>query len=211
MSEILAYVYDFLSMVFENKDIIDEIKEIILYGSYAKKSYDKESDIDLFFNIKNKDKSKEIEEELKKILKSFEIKAEKTWKLKKINAPVSIIVGSLDDEVWKGVKDEIASSGIILYGSYKELPEKVNHYILFSYSLNNLKRKEKMKFIRTLFGYSLIKNKKEYKQKGILESIGGKKLSSNAILIPSQESLKIKKIFSEFKIKYNLFESWVRM
>ena len=210
MSE-LAYIYDFLSIVFENKDIIDEIKEIILYGSYAKKTYDKESDIDLFFNIKNKDKSKEIEEELKKTLKSFEIKAEKTWKLKKINASISMITGNLEDETWKGIKDEIASSGIILYSQYKELPEKVNHYTLFSYSLSNLKRKEKMKFIRTLFGYILIKNKKEYKQKGMLESIGGKKLSSNAILIPSQESLKIKKIFNEFKIKYNLYDTWIRM
>jgi len=82
MSEILAYIYDFLSIVFENEEIIDEIKEIILYGSYAKKTYDEESDIDLFFNIKNKDKSKEVEEKLKKTLKSFEIKAEKTWKLK---------------------------------------------------------------------------------------------------------------------------------
>ncbi|MBS3075272.1 nucleotidyltransferase domain-containing protein [Candidatus Pacearchaeota archaeon] len=211
MSEILAYIYDFLSIVFENEEIIDEIKEIILYGSYAKKTYDEESDIDLFFNIKNKDKSKEVEEKLKKTLKSFEIKAEKTWKLKNIDIPISFIVGSLNDEMWKGIKDEIASSGIILYGTYKELPEKVSHYILFSYSLNNLKRKEKMKFIRTVFGYSLIKNKKEYKQKGILESIDGKKLSSNALLIPSKESLKIKKIFSEFKIKYNVFESWVRI
>lgn len=211
MSEILSYVYDFLSMVFENKDIINEIKEIILYGSYAKKSSDKESDIDLFFNIKNKDKSKEIEEELKKILKSFEIKAEKTWKLKKINLSISIIAGNLEDENWKGIKDEIASSGIILYSQYKEMPEKVSHYILFSYSLNNLKRKEKMKFIRTMFGYSLVKNKKEYKQKGILDEINGKKLSSNAVLIPSQESLKIKKIFSEFKIKYNLFDTWIRI
>jgi len=131
--------------------------------------------------------------------------------LKNIDIPISFIVGSLNDEMWKGIKDEIASSGIILYGTYKELPEKVSHYILFSYSLNNLKRKEKMKFIRTVFGYSLIKNKKEYKQKGILESIDGKKLSSNALLIPSKESLKIKKIFSEFKIKYNVFESWVRI
>jgi len=30
MSEILAYIYDFLSIVFENEEIIDEIKEIIL-------------------------------------------------------------------------------------------------------------------------------------------------------------------------------------
>ncbi len=211
MSKIIAYIYDFLSMIFEDEKIVDEIEEIVLYGSYAKKTHDKKSDIDLFFNIKDKNKSKDIEEELNKILRSFEIKSEKIWKLKKINIPISTIVGSLDDKMWIGIKDEIASSGIILYSSYKELPERVNHYILFYYSLKNLDRKDKMRFIREMFGYTINKNMKEYNQIGVLDSINGKKLSSNAILIPSQETLKIKNIFSKYKIKYNLFECWVRI
>lgn len=211
MNKIIAYIYDFLSMISEDKEISDEIKEIILYGSVAKNTYDKKSDIDLFFNIKNKDKSKKIEEELKKVLKSFEIKADKTWGLKGVSLPISLIAGSLDDDVWSGIKDEIASSGIVLYGDYKEMPEKTKHYILFYYSLNNLKRKEKMKFIRNVFGYSIIKNKKEYKQKGLIENFGGLKLSSNVLLIPIEEIQKIKKLFNEYKIKYKLYETWIRI
>lgn len=211
MDKISAYIYDFLSMISEDKEIAGEIKEIILYGSVAKKNYDKKSDIDLFFNIKNKEKISYIEQELKKILKSFEIKSEKTWGLKNLELPIGFIVGSLDDEVWRGIKDEIASSGIVLYGNYKELPEKTKHYILFYYSLNNLKRKEKMKFIRTAFGYNIFKNKREYNQKGLIENIGGIKLSSNVILIPSEELLKIKKLFNQHKIKYKLFETWIRI
>ena len=210
MSEIIAYVYDFLSMVFE-RGLGEKIEEIILFGSVAKKSFDKKSDIDLFFNVKDKKDSKEAEESLKSVLKSFEVKAEKTWGLKKVKLPISFIVGSLEDEVWKELRDEIISSGVLLYGHYKEMPEKLNHNYLFYYSLSNLKRNDKMKFIRKMFGYSLKKEKKEYAQEGFLAGIKGVKLGSNAILAPSQEVLKIKKMFNEFKISYKIIESWVRM
>lgn len=211
MNKIYPYIYDFLSQVFEEESLKNEIKEIILFGSVAKNTYDKKSDIDLFFHIKNKEKIREIEETIKKILKIFEIKAEKTWHLKKMNFPINILVGSLNDELWKGIKDEIASSGIILYSGYKELPEKINHYLLFSYSLNNLKRKDKMRIIRTLLGYKLKKGKKEYIQKGILGKINGIKLASNVVLVPMNESIKLKKIFNENKINYKVFDSWIRI
>lgn len=210
MREIVAYIYDFLSMVFEN-GAGEKIKEVILFGSVAKKSFDKKSDVDLFFNIKDKKDEREVEGELKKVLKSFEVKAEKTWALKKIKFPIKFIVGCLEDEVWKNLKDEIISSGILLYGQYKEMPEKLNHNYLFYYSLNNLPRKEKMRFIRKMFGYGLKRGKKEYRQEGFLKEISGLKLGSNAVLIPSQEALKVKKLFSSFKIKYKIIESWIRL
>lgn len=203
----IAYIYDFLSIVFEN-EISKKISEIILFGSVAKKSFDKKSDIDLFFNVK--EKNEEIEKELKSILKSFEIKAEKTWGLKKVKFPINFIVGSLEDETWKNLREEIISSGILLYGEYKLMPKNSNHNYLFYYSLSNLQRKEKMKFIRKMFGYSLKRGKKEYGQEGFLKEINGLKLGSNVILFPPQEILKIKKIFSDFKIKYKIIESWVR-
>ena len=122
MKEIIAYVYDFLSMVFED-EVKEKIKEVILFGSVAKGTFDKKSDIDLFFNIKEKKDEKEIEEKLKSILKSFEVKSEKTWALKNIKLPISFIAGNLEDKTWKNIKEEIISSGILLYGEYKENPE----------------------------------------------------------------------------------------
>jgi len=211
MDETIAYIYDFLSIAMEKNEIKEEIKQIILYGSVAKGTYDKESDIDLFFDIKNKEKTELVENFLRKSLKGFEIKSEKTWKLKKISFPISFIVGSLEEETWKGIREEISSSGILLYGPYKELPNNTQHYHLFYYSLTNLSRKEKMKFIRSAFGYSLKKNKKEYKQKGFIEEIKGIKLASNVILVPAADSLKIKSLFKKFKINYKISEAWIRM
>jgi len=208
MKEIIAYIYDFLSMVFEN-EVKDKIKEIILFGSVAKNSFDKKSDIDLFFNVIGNEK--EVEEKLKSILKSFEVKAEKTWALKKIKFPINFIIGSLEDETWKNLREEIISSGILLYGQYKEMPENLKHNYLFYYSLNNLPRKNKMKFIRKMFGYGLKRGKKKYEQEGFLKEINGLKIGPNAILAPSQETQKIKKMFEDFKIKYKIIESWIRV
>ena len=210
MKEILAYVYDFLSMVFED-GIKGKIKEVILFGSAAKGTFDKKSDIDLFFNVKEKKDEKEIEEKLRSILKSFEIKSEKTWDLKNIKYPISFITGSLEDKTWKNLRDEIISSGILLYGSYKEIPKNLNHNYLFYYSLSDLSRKNKMKFIRRMFGYNLKKGNNNYKREGFLKQIKGLKLGSNAILIPSNEIIKIKKIFNDFKINYKLIETWLRL
>ncbi len=208
---VFSYVYDFLSMVFENNDLKEKIKNVVLFGSIAKNSYDKQSDIDLFFDIKNKDEIDVIETNLKGILKSFEIKIEKTWKLKGVKLPITFIVGSLEGETWANVREEIISSGILLYGSYKEMPKNIKHYSLFCYSLKELNRKNKMKFIRKLFGYSLKKGKKEYKLKGFLEKINGLKLGMNVVLVPLEDITKIKKIFGEFKIKYKVMEVWVRL
>src|SRR3989344_2962251 len=210
MSKAIAYIYDFLSSIFEDEELIKEINEIILFGSIAKKTSDKESDIDLFFNIKNEKETKNIERELSSLLKSFEVKSEKTWKLKNISYPINFIVGGLMEEKWKELRDEIISSGIILYSQYKEMSEKTTHYHLFYYSLSDIKRKDKMKFIREAFGYSLKKGKKEYIQKGLLENLNGEKLSPNTILIPSQETQTIKKLFLKYKIKYKILEAWIR-
>ncbi|MDP2925075.1 MAG: nucleotidyltransferase domain-containing protein [Nanoarchaeota archaeon] len=211
MNKAFSYVYDFLSMVFENEILNKEISEVILFGSTAKGTHDKNSDIDIFIEIKDIHKKEIIEKHLRSIQKSFETASEKTWKLKNFTLPINFIVGRLDDPEWGGLNEEISSSGISLYSEYKKLPEKIKHYYLFNYSLSNLKRKDKMKFIRTLFGYNINKNNKDYLQKGIIEQYNGMKLASNVVLIPSGEIKNIKKLFNEYKIKYKIFDTWIRL
>ena len=208
---VLSYIYDFLSMVFEDSPTKEKINEVILFGSVAKKSHDKKSDIDMFFNVKNKEETDAVETRLKTILKSFEVKAENTWKIKGVKLPIKLIVGSLSDQTWENLREEIISSGILLYGSYKEMPKDIKHYFLFYYSLKDLNRKNKMKFIRHLFGYRIMKDRKEYKQSGLLEQINGSKLSSNAILVPLGDLPEVKKLFNNFKINYKIMETWVRI
>lgn len=208
---IMPYVYDFLSMIFEDESLKKNVKTVVLFGSVAKKTNDKKSDIDLFFDVINKAEINIIEDKIKSTLKSFEVKSENTWKLKKIVMPINFIVGSLDDSTWKNIKDELASSGIVLYGPYKQLPQKMDHYFLVYYSLVNLARKNKMRLIRTLFGYSLVKAKRKYVQKGLIEKIGASKLSSNVILVQSESLADIKRIFNDYRLKYRVIETWIRL
>lgn len=209
-NSVIAYTYDFLSLLLEDSELKEYFKEIILFGSVAKGTSDEKSDIDLFFNIKNKEKISNIEETIKRILKSFEVKAERTWKIKNISFPISFIVGNLDEEKWKSLKEEIISSGVVLYGNYKEFPKGLIQKYMMYYSLVGLSRKDKMRFIRAFSGYSIKKNKKEYKQEGMLKKISGLKISQNVIMIEKENLLLIKQIFSKFKIKYHIVEIWIK-
>jgi hypothetical protein len=76
--------------------------------------------------------------------------------------------------------------------------------------LRELPQKEKMRFLRKLFGYTIKKGEKCYKQNGILENIGGTKLSSNTILVPKEKSGDIRKVLNEFKLKRKIKDVWIK-
>ena len=208
INDVYAYIFDFLSFVFENKELFDSIKKVILFGSVASGEFDKNSDIDIFFDVKG-DKTK-IESELNNTLKSFEIKSEKTWKLKNISLPIKNIVGDIGEEKWAELKEEMISNGILLYGKFESMPKKMDHYMLINYSLKDVIRKKKMKLIRKLYGYELKKEKKMYKQKGLLQKLSGYRLGTNTIMIPAQELKTFKEFFKSFKINLNIREIWVK-
>lgn len=210
MDIIYSYIYDFLSVVLENCKINKYTKNIILFGSVARGKFDKKSDIDLFFDIKNKSDEKFLEESLGTSLKSFEVKSSKTWRLKGINLPIKFLVGDLNSEEWKSLKEDIISNGVSLFGKFETLPERINHYALFYFSLEKLKRKDKMKFLRKMFGYTNIKSKKLYVHKGYLEKMEGIKLGPNTILFPLNEVENVKSIFKKFKITPKIIEVWIR-
>ena len=210
-NSLYAYIYDFLSVVFEEDSVRQKIDAIILYGSVAKGTSDAQSDIDLFFATKHRSNNQEVERMIKHALNSFEVQSEKTWALRGQVQPISYIIGSLQDETWKSLRDELISSGIVLYGSYHEAPSGIAHYALFSYSLASLERRHKMKFIRALFGYHLKKGRTLYTQQGLLERKGGIKLGSNAILVRQQDITDFKAHFSQHKIRYKIMETWVRI
>ena len=56
-SDLISYASNFVSFLLKY-EISNEINKIILFGSVATGSFDKESDIDLFIDIKEKNKNK---------------------------------------------------------------------------------------------------------------------------------------------------------
>ncbi len=206
----MDYIYDFVSFLFEKKELKKGIKSIILYGSVASGEFDEKSDIDIFIDIWEKKKKDDIEKKVKDQLNKFEEISSRIWTPRGVSNLISLIVGELDSSAWKNLKYDIISNGIILYGKYKKTPEKMKHMVLLSFSTNKLKQTDKMKFIRELYGYEIKKNHKKYSKKGSLEIYGGEKISSNSIIVPIEKIKDFRKIMSRFKLVPRVIEIWVR-
>ncbi|MBU0898403.1 MAG: nucleotidyltransferase domain-containing protein [Nanoarchaeota archaeon] len=209
MKNLFPYIYDYISVLFENIEIKRSVKKVILFGSVARGEFDKESDIDVFLEVSSSLVEK-TENLVRKSEKRFSLISEKKWIPLRIKNPIKTIVGDLEEPRWKELKLEIISYGITLYGKFESLPEKLSHHALFTYSLSGLPQKRKMKFLRTFFGYRIKKKTKLYEQIGIVEEIGGKKLGSNSILIPLEKSRDVQKFFNNFKITPEIREIWMK-
>ncbi len=204
---ILPYVYDYISVLLEADDVRKPLRKIILFGSYATGDFDEESDIDIFLDFHDGSDLNRIETLVRKWEKRFYAISSKKWELMGINAPVSSIIGNINDSKWEELKNEIISSGITLYGKFEELPKDLKQCHLFTYSLEKLKQDKKMKLIRVLFGYSTIG---KTGRKGVIYATGGKKLGPNNVLVPAENTREIQKIFNSFGVTPEIREVWIR-
>lgn len=195
--ELAGYACAFVSFVLPK---VLGVKEIILFGSATRGEADKNSDIDLFFDIEKKE-----EEKVKNILnaeikKFYKTKLAEIWFLKGVDNPISVHVGEL--KKWK-LKRSIISEGISLYGKYKEIPEKMKCFVYFYVEpIKTISKRNKV--IRVLFG----RKEKNYGLKGFIEKFLGRKLSPASFLIPNEHAGKIIEFLGKEKIKFRFFEFW---
>lgn len=201
----LSYVYDFVRILSSKMD--GEIKDIILFGSVARGDFGKESDVDIFVNVPG-NKEKEMQKLADDAQNEFEIYSKRTWKLRGIDLPVKCIVGDIDSPKWAELKREIISSGIIIYGRYKELPKKLRRYFIFSFRLSKLKSKDQVAVVRKIYGYSSKKGNKIYRQSGILKELGGERLNPSVILVPDSGYKKLFDFLNKNKVSFNEREMW---
>lgn len=197
-SELTAYAISFASFVFPK---LEYIKEVVLFGSVARGEADKNSDIDLFFNLDNEKNEKQVKATLKKQTEKFyKSKIFELWSLKGIKNFIKIHVGNLDR--WK-LKRSIISEGKILYSSYKEVPKDLKHFALFNIKpIKDIAKRNKI--IRKLFG----RKEENYSTTGILKEFNGKKISPTSFIVPAEHTQKIIKILGKEKIDYIFLEWW---
>lgn len=203
----LNYIYDFLSILFDKLKDKEAIKAIILFGSVARGAQRKDSDIDLFIDVKKSDIEK-IRPIVQESLNEFELKAARSWHLKGIDNPLVPLVGALADARWSELHKEIASTGIVLYGVYQAERIGGKHAVLITYELKRCKQKQKMKILRTLYGYTNKKGKKKYVKEGLAASLRGEKIQ-NAILIGIASYKSLIMELRECKIPYTTREIWL--
>ena len=193
---IRAYASYFVSYFLANFKHLSNLKRIILFGSAAKDEATKESDVDLFIELKkdNKQIRKEIEVILKEFYKSREALLFKT---KGIDNKINIIFGELAE--WKDLKKSIESTGILLYGNYiTGNVEGKKHTILFWDKIG----KNRGAFLNRVYGFR-VGNKK---YKGLIEIYNGKKLGKSCIIIPIEYREEIFKLLKHYNVNARLMD-----
>lgn len=175
-----------------------EVKSVILFGSVAKNTFDKESDIDIFIETdkKNEDKIRNILELYKKT-GEFE-----KFRLEGVENEISVKCGSLNE--WKELKRSIISNGIVLYGKYHGTPEKLKHKLLFLLNVGNIERAKKIRIWRKIYGYRQKIGKKIYVSNGLAE----KKLGRGGFLVSIENLQEVEDYLRKNKIKHSFFDVW---
>jgi len=194
-NELIAFASSYASFVLER---MNNIQEIILFGSVARGDFDKDSDIDVFIDLGKEDIKSE--KDLKLISEKFykSIIYQK-WEQKGITNRINAKIGNLN--TWD-LKRSIISEGIVLYGQYKS-EIKGEHYLLITFNvIKNVAKRNKV--IRELFG----REEEKYYKEGLVKQLGGKKISPTTLLIKQQFSDKILDFLKKEKVDFKLFEMW---
>ncbi len=175
MDEILqAYALRFTSFMIERLgEEISKIDDIILYGSVARGTADRDSDVDIFV-----DTTHDIKEKVDEILEEFYDSREYTlFRSKGVNNEIELKIGELSE--WEDLHRSISSTGKVLWGRYKTTEEPIGteHKIIFYWDKIGRSRSS---FLNKLYGY----RSKDNKIVGLLEEWKGKKIGKSSIMIP---------------------------
>ncbi len=197
----LSYASYFTAYILNNITNYENIERIIFFGSAARNEADKESDIDLFIEVKKR--NQKIEKEIQKITENFYDSREAAlFKNKGIENLFDIKIGLLKE--WKDLYRSIVSTGIILYGKYeaKELPSEVNHNIIIFWDKI---AKNRGSFLNKLYGVKV--NDKYYQ--GLLQKFRGKKIGKSSIMFPIEYKQNIFKLLKEHKVHAKIIEVFI--
>lgn len=195
---LISYAMSFASFLLD--DLAEEIDRIILFGSVARGTHDKDSDIDLFIDTK-KNLEKTVQKSLSLFLRS---EVNRKWELKGMKAELSVKVGEL--KKWK-LRRDVISDGILLYGKMKDVPEDTEYYLLLKPSFRKFTQSHKVKLWRRLYGYKQKVGSKSYVTEGLVEKLGGRRIE-NGILLPMKNKKEVLDFLNKERIPYTVNELW---
>ena len=177
---------------------ISDVKAVVLYGSFARGENTSRSDIDLLI-ITTKEKT---QEEIQNRIIDLEPKIDRSIQ------PTIRTIAELQ-KTDSGLLQNIFMEGKILYlREPADIPSALlleqKPYFIYSFRLNNLNQKEKVKFNRVLYAQV----RKGYKYKGLLDELGGKKLSSGSIIIPHLHRAEMERFFKKHNVQHEQLKVW---
>ena len=197
--KIKAYASYFVSFLINNLDDFSNLRAIILFGSSARGDADKDSDVDIFIDIKKSNKNEE--KKINKILEDFYKSREALlFKTQGIDNKINLIVGRLDE--WKELKESIDSKGFFFYGPYisgKTSGKK--HAIIYWDEIGE----NRGAFLNKIYGFKV----KGKRYKGFLEINNGKRLGKSCAIIPIENLNELEKILRYYKVNAKIVEVYV--
>ncbi|MBI3032404.1 hypothetical protein HYY69_02925, partial [Candidatus Woesearchaeota archaeon] len=165
--------------------------------------FDRDSDVDLFIDVDEKDE-KNITKAAERALKKFySIEGDK-WRLREVKQQISLKIGNLDQ--WQ-LKNSIEKEGIVLYSqtsiSIIPISSSLSKYIMLTFEpIHNPKKR--IKVIRKLFG----RNEQNYIEKGLVNAFEGKIISPRSFMVKPEGLQQIASFLSKEKVKFSFEEIW---
>jgi len=177
---------------------IEDVKAIILYGSFARGEFSSRSDIDLFILSTHEKTQDEIHEKI------ISLESE-------IGRNIQPTIRTIKElqKTDTGLLQNIFQEGKVLYTKEPaDIPSAVllqqKPFFIYTFKISRLPQKEKVKFNRQLYEQT----KQDYKYKGFLQEIGGQKLSAGCIMVPYAQKETIEKFFKKFKVIFEQLKVW---
>jgi predicted nucleotidyltransferase len=177
---------------------IPDIKLVVLYGSFAREENTSRSDVDLLILTTKSRTQEEIQN------KVIELESE-------IGRNIQPTIRTISElqKTDSGLLQNIFKEGKILYlREPTEIPSAIllqqKPYLIYSFRISKLSQKDKVRFNRSLYEQT----RKGYKYKGLLNELGGKKLSSGCVMVPNNHKEKIEKFFKKFNVAFEQLKVW---
>jgi predicted nucleotidyltransferase len=207
-TELLSQLKDLIS---KNLNNIHEIESIILFGSYATRTYNEESDIDICI-LFNKGANRELED----IAFNYFLDLGKS-----IDKNIQCLFIYPEDihHFDRILLEDILTEGKLLYGtnSYYSLFFQMldlEPYHLITMDLKNINIPEKMKLKRLLYGYQSSKRYSDkiytYSKKGFLQKHDGIKLGRGSFVIPEKKAHLIEEQLNSFQVQFSRLRIWMQ-
>ena|SRR3989344_3459236 len=196
---IKAYSSYFVSYLLSELGDIN-IRKIILFGSVAMDNADKESDVDIFIEVKKN--SLKFKKDIEKILNKFYKSREALiFKNKGIDNKINILIGKLAD--WRDLKKSIESTGIVLYGRFVSSGfSEGKKYLLISWDKIG---KNRGAFLNKVYGFRV--GEKRYK--GLIETLSGRKIGKSSLMIPVENKDEIFVLIKKYDVDARLVEIYL--
>jgi predicted nucleotidyltransferase len=193
----MAGVKQTLKRVSDALSAIEEIKVVILYGSYARGEVTSRSDIDLFI-VTSRDVRDKIEDKVIELENQVNRNIQPTIRTERI-------IKNTDS----GLLQNIFQEGKILFlREYFDFPVafllEQKPFIIYKFQISSLEQNKKAEFNRELYGYK----DKKYEYEGFLQKLRGDRLSAGCIFIPFDGKTQIEEFFSKKKIKFDEIKVW---